>query len=165
MSNTGERERPPALLVPSFDWDTLVVSGPDRVGWLQGLVTCQLEKLERGAGTWGLALNRQGKIQSVLWVVPTEDELWLAAAPGTGDAVFKELVRMLIMEDAELELPSEPQRWFALHGPAASTRAAELAAGAGGRSAALDWLGIGGAALVGGLGAHPGCVGHAARRA
>jgi tRNA-modifying protein YgfZ len=134
--------------MPHGDWETLVVTGPDRRTWLEGLVTCELKNLTPGQGTWGLALNRQGKIQSVLWVVASPDALWLALAPGTGEAMETELSRMLIMEDAELERPEPAHVWLALHGPNAARRAAELAELAGGHSGPIDFTGLGGAALV-----------------
>jgi hypothetical protein len=139
--------RSAAVAVP-VDRDTLIVTGPDRLSWLEGLVTCELKNLAPGAGTWGLVLNRQGKVQSVVWVVAGADRLWLSFAPGTGAAMEAELGRMLIMEDAELERPESPHVWFSLHGPEASSRAASWAAQAGGASAAIDFTGLGGAALV-----------------
>ena len=140
--------RDAAVVVPAADRDTLVVTGPDRSSWLEGLVTCELKALAPGAGTWGLVLNRQGKIQSAVWVVAGDDRLWLSFAPGTGAAMEAELGRMLIMEDAELAAPEAPHTWFSLHGPDAATHAASWAATAGGASAAIDFTGLGGAALV-----------------
>jgi tRNA-modifying protein YgfZ len=140
--------RSAAVAVPGADRDTLIVTGTDRLSWLEGLVTCELKNLAPGAGTWGLVLNRQGKIQSVVWVMAGADRLWLSFAPGTGAAMEGELGRMLIMEDAELERPELPHVWFSLHGPEAAARAASWAAQAGGASAAIDFTGLGGAALV-----------------
>lgn len=134
--------------MPHDGWGTLTVTGPERKSWLQGLVTCELESLVPGQGTWGLALNRLGKIQSVIWVVATDEALWLALAPGTVDAMQTELGRMLIMEDAELEPPAQPRSWFALHGPEAAERARALATAHGGVAAPIDWTGLGGAALA-----------------
>jgi len=126
----------------------MIVTGTERRSWLEGLVTCQVGQLEPGQGTWGLVLNRQGKIQSVLWVVAAADALWLALAPGTMDQIEPELGRMLIMEDAELARPENAQRWFALHGPQAAERARALAERFAGHAGALDWTGLGGAALL-----------------
>jgi folate-binding protein YgfZ len=140
--------RSAAVAVPGADRDTLIVTGPDRLTWLEGLVTCELKNLAPGAGTWGLVLNRQGKIQSVVWVVAGKDRLWLSLAPGTGAAIEAELGRMLIMEDAELERPEAPHVWFSVHGPEAAARAASWASEAGGASAPIDFTGLGGAALV-----------------
>lgn len=125
-----------------------MVTGPERATWLEGLITCQVSKLQPGQGTWGLSLNRQGKIQSELWVVATAEQLLIALAPGTIDGVESELGRMLIMEDAELARPAAARHWFTLHGPAAATRAQQLAEQFGGASAEIDWSGLGGAALV-----------------
>jgi folate-binding protein YgfZ len=143
-----ERARTGVAIFPRGDWGTLLVSGSERSSWLEGLVTCQVGKLQPGQGTWGLTLNRQGKIQSVLWVVAAPDQLWLALAPGTVEAVETELGRMLIMEDAELARPSSARHWFALHGPGALERARELAHQFGGYAGSLDWSGLGGAALL-----------------
>jgi folate-binding protein YgfZ len=148
MADLDELARGAAVIAPATGWDTMLVTGPDRLAWLEGLVTCELKKLTVGAGTWGLVLNRQGKIQSSVWVVAAEEQLWLAFAPGTGAAMEAELGRMLIMEDAELVAPPVAQRWFSLHGPAAAERAASWAREAGGASAAIDFTGLGGAALV-----------------
>lgn len=148
QQNRPELARASVAVRPCADWGTLVVRGPERSTWLEGLVTCQVGKLEAGQGTWGLTLNRQGKIQSVLWIVAGPDQLWLALAPGTLDATEQELGRMLVMEDAELARPARPQHWFSLHGPAAAERARSLAEQFEGRAGAIDWSGLGGAALV-----------------
>lgn len=148
MPDLDALARSAAVVVPGADRDTLVVTGPDRLSWLEGLVTCELKTLAPGAGTWGLVLNRQGKIQSVVWVVAGAERLWLSFAPGTGAAMEAELGRMLIMEDAELARPDEAQVWFSLHGPEAGALAASWAARAGGASASIDFTGLGGAALV-----------------
>jgi len=148
MADLDVLARSAAVVAPATGWDTLLVTGPDRLAWLEGLVTCELKKLAVGAGTWGLVLNRQGKIQSSVWVVAAEEQLWLAFAPGTGDAMLAELGRMLIMEDAELGAPPVAHRWFSLHGPAAAELAASWAREVGGASASIDFTGLGGAALV-----------------
>jgi folate-binding protein YgfZ len=140
--------REECVVVPASDRGTLRVTGSDRLSWLEGLVTPELKSLRSGLGTWGLVLNRQGKIQSVLWIAAADDALWLSVAPGTVTEAEAQLSRMLIMEDAELEAPSSEQVWFALHGPQAVPRAAEMARTLAGFSAAIDWLGIGGAALL-----------------
>lgn len=148
MSDLDDLARSAAVVVSDAKRDTLIVTGADRVAWLQGLVTCELQKLAPGDGTWGLVLNRQGKIQSALWVVASETALWLSFAPGTGAAMQHELGRMLIMEDAELAPPAEPHAWLSLHGPEAAARASSWATEAAGLSASIDFTGLGGAALV-----------------
>src|SRR5688572_3522872 len=148
MPDLDALARSAAVIVPASGRDTLLVTGPDRRSWLEGLVTCELKNLAPGSGTWGLVLNRQGKIQSEVWVVAGAETLWLSLARGTGATMAAELGRMLIMEDAELDAPAEPHAWFSLHGPDAAARAASWAAEAGGVSASIDFTGLGGAALV-----------------
>ncbi|HKO95031.1 MAG TPA: hypothetical protein VJU61_27945 [Polyangiaceae bacterium] len=148
MTRLSQLARTEAVLVDCRGWDTCLVTGTERRSWLEGLVTCQVGQLAPGQGTWGLVLNRQGKIQSVLWVLATPDALWLGLAPGTMDQVEPELGRMLIMEDAELSRPERAMRWFTVHGPQAVERARALAERFGGHSGALDWTGLGGAALL-----------------
>jgi folate-binding protein YgfZ len=148
MSDLDALARSAAVVVPASGRDTLLVTGPDRLSWLEGLVTCELKNLPPQGGTWGLVLNRQGKIQSVLWVVSAGETLWLSLPPGAGAGMEGELGRMLIMEDAELAAPVAPQVWFSLHGPEAVALAARWAAEAGGASASIDFTGLGGAALV-----------------
>jgi tRNA-modifying protein YgfZ len=148
MADLSSLARHAAVVWPASGWETLVVTGPDRLTWLEGLVTCELKNLTPGTGTWGLALNRQGKIQSVVWVVADRDALWLAFAPGTAAATEGELGRMLIMEDAEFSRPTEAQSWFCLHGPEATALAARWAERFSGVAASLDLTGLGGAALI-----------------
>jgi tRNA-modifying protein YgfZ len=148
MSKLDDLARGRVVVASRDNWETLLVTGADRRSWLEGLVTCELKQLSAGQGTWGLALNRLGKIQSVVWVVATGDALWLALAPGTRDTLEPELGKMLVMEDAELERPPSPVVWFALHGPGAAAEAASLATQMAGHAAPIDWTGLGGAALV-----------------
>jgi folate-binding protein YgfZ len=148
MTSSSSLARTDAVIRQASSWGTLLVSGPDRASWLNGLITSDVKALGAGQGTWGLLLNRLGKVQSVVWSLSDGERLWLATAPGTLERVQGELDRMLIMEDAELEPPEIEHTWFSLHGPAALDRARELASVAGGASGTLDWTGLGGAALV-----------------
>jgi len=104
----------------------LVVRGPDRVTWLNGVVTCDAATVAPGRAAFGLLLNKQGKIQTDFWLLAGEDTLFLAVAPGTVESTRSELDRMLIMEDAELDDRSEALAPVLVVGP----RAAELAAAA-----------------------------------
>ena len=137
-----------ALLVEQPELGTLIVRGPDAQSWLNGLVTCDVLRLEVGQGAWGLALSKQGKIQSELNVLRTSDGIWASTARGTHSALFAALEDFLIMEDAELADGSGDHAWLTLHGPLALNAAQALAAEAGVHVAPIDWTGCGGA-LVG----------------
>lgn len=105
--------------------ETLLVSGPERLSWLNGVVTCDVRDLGPGRAAFGLALSRTGKIHSDLWLAANADQVLIALAPGTGQGLLQELQRMLIMEDAEIELVARAS-WLTVHGPAAGSVAAEL---------------------------------------
>lgn len=136
-----------ALVIEQPDWGTLFVAGPDAQSWLNGLLTCDVKSLTPGAGAWGLALSKQGKIQSELNVVMTDAGLYVSTARGTHAALFENFQNFLIMEDAELDDRTAEFAWLALHGPRALS-AARAVSERGAHSAAIDWTGLGGAALV-----------------
>lgn len=123
--------------------EALRVRGPDRAAWLNGLLTSNVSQVKPGTAGWGLALTKQGKIQSELFLVAAADELLLFTPPGQSQALLETLDRFLIMEDAELEAASD-QRLVILVGPQASA----VAAGSGAAWGELDLLGFGGALLA-----------------
>ena len=139
----AKASRDTVMVVPAHDRSAIVVRGKDRTSWLNGLVTCELAKRERGQGAYGLLVEKKGRIQTDLFVVPSADEehLVLAVPASLRDAIVATLDHYLIMEDAELEVAE--LAFFVAHGP----RAAEL------RSLApfagtVDLLGHGGLVLA-----------------
>jgi tRNA-modifying protein YgfZ len=135
--------RETVLVVPAADRTAVVVTGKDRTSWLNGLVTCELAKRERGEGAYGLLVEKKGRIQTDLFIVPSTDDQALALAlPETlRDDLMTTLDHYLIMEDAELT-PTDLV-FFVAHGPhGAALR--ELAPFAG----TVDLLGTGGAVLA-----------------
>jgi folate-binding protein YgfZ len=137
-----------ALLIPRPDLGTLHASGPDAQAWLNGLLTCDVKALANGQGAWGLALTKQGKIQSDTNVLVTNGGVYLSTAPGVTRGLLAVFQEFLIMEDAEISDVSAEYAWLTLHGPL-SVASAQAVAGAHGASlAAIDWTGLGGAALL-----------------
>jgi folate-binding protein YgfZ len=131
------------LVVPARDRAALVVSGKDRSSWLNGLVTCELAKRERGQGAYGLLVEKKGRIQTDLFVVPSADDdlLALAVPAALRETIFQTLDHYLIMEDAELA-PADLV-FFVAHGPKSGELRA-LAPFAG----TIDLLGHGGLVLA-----------------
>lgn len=91
----------------SLPRDTLVVRGPDRKTWLDGLLTCKVPDVTPGTAGYGLLLTKQGKIVTDAFLVDDGAALFVGVAPGQGVPVQELLDRYLVMEDAELS-PSEP---------------------------------------------------------
>jgi len=130
------------LVVPARDRAAIVVTGKDRTSWLNGLVTCELAKLESGQGAYGLLVEKKGRIQTDLFVVPNADEsaLALVVPLSLRESLLSTLDHYLIMEDAELALSDLV--FVVAHGPRANELRA-LAPFAG----AVDLLGHGGLVL------------------
>ena len=91
--------------------DTLLVRGPDRKTWLDGLLTCAVVDVAPGAAGYGLLLTKQGKIVSDVFLADSGSELFLGLPPGRGALVQQLLDRYLVMEDAELSAPTAPLTW------------------------------------------------------
>jgi tRNA-modifying protein YgfZ len=95
----------------SLPRDTLVVRGPDRKTWLDGLLTSKVPDVAPGVAGYGLLLTKQGKIVTDAFLVDDGSTLYVGVAPGQGRAVKELLDRYLVMEDAELESAAEPLAW------------------------------------------------------
>jgi folate-binding protein YgfZ len=139
--------RASALVVAEPERGVLVVSGSERVSWLNGVVTCDVKKVSESQAMFGLLLSKVGKIQTDLYVASRSGELCLVLAPGTQASALVELERMLVMEDAELRSATEELSCVCVHGPLALSLA-EQAAGGEASVAALDRTGLGGALLL-----------------
>jgi tRNA-modifying protein YgfZ len=142
--------REAVLAVRAADRTAVILRGKDRVTWLNGLITCDLAKLGASDAAYGLLVEKKGRIQPDLFLVPSsasgssDDALALALAlpRDLRDATLETLDHYLIMEDVELEA-AEIDFWH-LHGPTAGKAAEALAAPFSGT---LDLLGAGGAVV------------------
>ncbi len=89
-------------------------------------------KVEPGNGAFGLALNKQGKIQSEVEIVADGEGLLVGTSPGVHERLFASLDKFLVMEDAELTDVSADYLWADFHGLGAAAlaeAAAKLCAG------------------------------------
>jgi len=148
-SDQVEAAKSGALAVAEPDLATLVVTGNDRVTWLNGLVTCDLAKRPTGAAVYGLAVGRNGKVLADIVVVFDEgtspSRLLVAVPRAVVDVVRTHLDHYLVMEDAEMS-PGAFDAW-SIHGPR-SSEALEAARRAGAIGGSLDRTGLGGAFLL-----------------
>src|SRR5262245_59586943 len=119
MTKASEAARQGALCVPESGRGTLRVTGKDRAAWLNGLLTCDVTKVVPGRGALGLFLTKTGKILTDVVVVASNDALYLGVNGAKADEIHGALDKMLVMEDAELELRND-HTWYTLHGPTAS---------------------------------------------
>ena len=130
MTSAGPPE--PVLVVLQPARGTLSVTGSEAKSWLNGLVTCDVLKVEPGVGAFGLALNKQGKIQSEVEIVQCDEGLLVGVSPGVAERLVAALDKFLVMEDAELADVSAEYLWADFHGLGAGAlaeAAAKLCAG------------------------------------
>jgi hypothetical protein len=129
---------------------TLVVTGADRVSWLNGLVTCDLAPLGApGRGAYGLATSKVGRVASDLIVISAPERLFVAPPRDRAAGLVETFERHLVMEDAEVAAAGERYAWLLLHGAGAAALGADVARAAGAAAwAPVDATGRGGAALV-----------------
>lgn len=100
------------------------VTGPDRVAWLQGMVSNDVSKLAPGQGCDAAHLNARGKVVALMRILADEDRLWIASDQDI-DEVVTALDRLLIMEDAEIRSCGTDFRTYAIAGPESRIRLEE----------------------------------------
>lgn len=102
--------------------------GSDRVSWLQGMITNDVEKLPAGSGCYAAHLTPQGKIVAQMYVFKDADALWLSLERAAIPKLLAAFDKLLIMEDVQVVDVSDEYSILSLLGPEAG--------------AALDsWLG------------------------
>jgi folate-binding protein YgfZ len=137
------------LAVHRTDLATLVVTGKDRLSWLNGLLTCDLTKREPGDAMYGLAVGRNGRVLSDATVVVDDPgaRVMLAVPAAAASALREHLDHYLVMEDAEIAPGAGAFDVWALHGPRAD-EVLDAARAAGALAGRVDRTGFGGAILL-----------------
>ncbi|HET7540204.1 MAG TPA: glycine cleavage T C-terminal barrel domain-containing protein [Polyangiaceae bacterium] len=129
----------PVLVVLQPARGTLSVTGSEAKSWLNGLVTCDVLKVEPGRGAFGLVLNKQGKIQSEVEIVASEEGLLVGVSPGVAERLLASLDKFLVMEDAELSDVSADYLWADFHGLSAAAQAEAAVKLCGGSAASIRY--------------------------
>ncbi len=137
--------RASALILAAEERCVFVVTGADRLSWLNGLLTCQLANRREGEAVPGLALVQKGKIASDVVVVVGKDRALVVVQRTAADALAAAFEHHLMMEDAEIR--PEALAVFFVHGPGAAA-VLEAARGAGALGGPFDVTGLGGAVLA-----------------
>ena len=103
-------------LLVDLELRTAVVRGPDRLSWLNSILSCEVASLSPGQGRWGLLLNKQGKVQSEVLLLAGKEVVYLGLFDSAFDNALSQLDRMLVMEDAELEPAATDLKWLRIYG-------------------------------------------------
>jgi folate-binding protein YgfZ len=97
-------------------------TGPDRVRYINAILTNNIKDLAPGSGITSLFLNPQGRIQAEIETYASEESLFCVSYAMIRDTLIPALDKFIIMDD--VTLTDETDRWgtLALEGP----RAAQL---------------------------------------
>src|SRR5262245_4221806 len=93
------------------------LTGGERVSWLQGMVTNEIEKLPPGAGCYAAHLTPQGKIVAHMDVYKDEDAVWLTLERAAIPKLLAAFDKLLIMEDVQVADVSGEYSIIGLFGP------------------------------------------------
>ncbi len=108
--------RASAGVIDHSDRTKVRVSGPDRVSFLNGLVTKDLAALPPGRGTYALVLNPKGKVVGDVWVLNLDDAFLVDLIPEDPAPLLEHLRRHLVSDEVVIEeLPVAAH--LAVHGP------------------------------------------------
>jgi folate-binding protein YgfZ len=120
-SNEGYRAlREASAVVRRGDRGILVVSGPDRLVWLQGLVTNDVAALQPGESRYAAYLTPQGRMITDMRVVNTDERTFLEVPAALAAALRARLDALLFSEDAQIADISSSTAVIDVHGPHAS---------------------------------------------
>ena len=103
----------PMITIDRSSWGRLRVTGGDRVRFLQGLTTINVEALASGAHTWGAILSPKGRVLSVIDIAQAGDAFIVACEAALADKTRAILERYAVMDDVAFEPLTGPayQQW------------------------------------------------------
>src|SRR5215813_5872297 len=93
------------------------LTGSERVSWLQGMVTNDVQKLSPGNGCYAAHLTPQGKIVAHMHILADEDVLWLSLERAAIPKLIQAFDKLLIMEDVQTADVSDEYSILGLIGP------------------------------------------------
>src|SRR5207237_8564662 len=97
-----------AAALAEKDWFGIVkLTGTERVSWLQGMLTNDVQKLPSGAGCYAAHLTPQGKLVAHMHVLVDDDAVWLYWERAVIPMLLGAFDNLLIMEDVKIADASE----------------------------------------------------------
>jgi len=104
----------------------IVVSGPDRASYLQGLFTNDIAALQPGSGCYAAYLTPQGRMITDVWVYELGDAILLEVGKAQKNTLLSRLDQFIFAEDVQLGDVSETFDGVAIVGPQAADHVARL---------------------------------------
>jgi folate-binding protein YgfZ len=97
----------------------IVITGADRVRWLNGMVTNNIKDLPLNHGNYNFLLNSQGRILADMYIYNRGEYLLLDTDHSQREKVMKTMDHFIIMDDVELADSSETLSAIGVCGPKA----------------------------------------------
>jgi tRNA-modifying protein YgfZ len=91
------------ITVDRSSWGRLRVTGGDRVRFLQGLTTVNVEQLADAGHGWGAILNPKGRVLSVIDIARAGDSFVIACEGALAEKTLAILERYAVMDDVAFE--------------------------------------------------------------
>jgi folate-binding protein YgfZ len=104
----------------------ILVTGGDRLRWLNGMVSNAVQALPEGQGNYSFLLSVQGRIQGDCYVYRRGADLLLDTSLDQVPALIRHLDHFIIMDDVELADVSRQWTALSLAGPQAAQTLATL---------------------------------------
>jgi folate-binding protein YgfZ len=115
-----------AVAIFDTNWHTIVeLTGPDRVRYLNAIVSNDVKTLGEGRGTLALLLNPQGHILAELEIYALQEKLLVLSHAAVRGRTIATLDKFIIMDDVTMSDATEQFGSFAIEGPRAGTVIAE----------------------------------------
>lgn len=97
----------------------LVLTGSDRVRWLNGMITNNIRDLAPGHGVYGFLLNPQGRILGDMYAYQRGDSLLLDTAQSQVPKMLEIFDHYIIMDDVKVADVSDKLKALGIFGPMA----------------------------------------------
>jgi folate-binding protein YgfZ len=104
----------------------ILVTGGDRLRWLNGMVSNAVQSLPEGQGNYSFLVSVQGRIQGDCYVYRRADDVLLDTSVEQVPALMSHLDHFIIMDDVELADVSQQWTALSLAGPRAGQVLATL---------------------------------------
>jgi len=111
-----------AAITDLDSFGVIKLTGSERIAWLQGMITNDVQKLPSGHGCYAAHLTPQGKIVAHMRVFKDDDALWLTMERAAIPTLIAAFDKLLIMEDVQITDLSDSYSILGLLGPEAPAR-------------------------------------------
>ena len=110
-----------ACAVYDLGWRSkLLVAGPDRTRWLNGMVTNNIRDLALNRGVYCFLLNAQGRIQADMYVYNRGEYLLIDTDRSQRERLLETFEKFIIMDDVEVTAADDKLSAIGVAGPKAT---------------------------------------------